>query len=103
MVNELQNNYIVIGPDIIRDEGGNTEFMEDTQLYSAWKRQTEAEGLRIKIGRWNINGYPVAIIIDFSEMINYKDKIFAELWESYKLDSLSGQWDRTGLIWIYSR
>ncbi len=93
LTKELQNNYIVIGPDVIRDEGGNPEFMEDNQLYSAWKSHAEAEGLRIKIGRWNISGYPIAFLVDFTQMINQKDKIFAELWESYKLDSISGQWD----------
>jgi phosphorylase/glycogen(starch) synthase len=90
---EFQNNYIVIGPDIIHDETGNPEFNEDTQLFSEWKKQLNSEGLRIRIGRWNINGYPIAILVDFSQMINLKDKIFAELWETYKLDSISGQWD----------
>ena len=90
---DFGNNYIVIGPDIIHDETRNPEFTEDDQLYSEWKRQVDNEGLRIKIGRWNINGYPIAILVDFSQMINMKDKIFAELWETYKLDSISGQWD----------
>jgi phosphorylase/glycogen(starch) synthase len=95
LAKEFQNNYIVIGPDIIHDETRNPEFMEDLQLYSEWKEQVYSEGLRIKIGRWNINGYPIAILVDFSQMINLKDKIFAELWETYKLDSISGQWDYT--------
>lgn len=93
LVNELQNNYILIGPDLIHDEGGNPEFTEDTKLFTSWKVFTETEGLRIKIGRWNIKGYPIAILINFSQMFNFKDKIFAELWEKYRLDSISGQWD----------
>ncbi len=93
IIKEFENNYILIGPDIIHDETKNPEFDEDKQLFSAWKSAVESEGLRIRIGRWNINSHPIAILIDFSQMINQKDKIFAELWESYKLDSLSGQWD----------
>ena len=93
LAKEFQNNYIVIGPDIIHDETRNPEFIEDTQLFSEWRNQIYSEGLRIKVGRWNINGYPIAILVDFSQMINLKDKVFAELWESYKLDSISGQWD----------
>jgi phosphorylase/glycogen(starch) synthase len=94
LVNELHNNLILIGPDIIKeDAGGNPEFIEDPQLFSAWKRQAESEGLNIKIGRWNINGYPVAISLNFSSYFQEKDKIFFELWEKYRLDSLPGQWD----------
>jgi len=93
MIENFQNNYIVIGPDVIKDESGNPEFQEGIHLYSAWHKQAETEGLSIRIGRWKINGYPIAILINFSQIINQKDKIFAELWEKYRLDSLSGQWD----------
>jgi|WetSurSiteA1Bulk_404760.scaffolds.fasta_scaffold00197_8 glycogen phosphorylase/synthase len=94
LVNELQNNLILIGPDLIKDESnGNVEFIEDPQLFIAWKRQAEAEGLKLRIGRWNIQGYPIAILLNFSSYFQDKDKIFFELWEKYKLDSLPGQWD----------
>ncbi len=94
LVKELQNNFILIGPDLIKDESGsNPEFIEDPQLFIAWKKQAESEGLKIKVGRWNINGYPIAILLNFSSLFQDKDKIFYELWENYKLDSLPGQWD----------
>jgi glycogen phosphorylase/synthase len=94
LVNELHNNLILIGPDLIKEEsGGNTEFIEDPQLFNIWKKQTDSEGLQIKIGRWNIKGYPIAVLINFSKYFQDKDKIFFELWEKYKLDSLPGQWD----------
>jgi glycogen phosphorylase/synthase len=94
LVNELHNNLILIGPDLIKDEpGGNPEFIEDTQLFSSWKKQAESEGLSIKIGRWNIKGYPIAILVNFASYFQEKDRIFFELWEKYKLDSLPGQWD----------
>jgi phosphorylase/glycogen(starch) synthase len=94
LVNELHNNLILIGPDLIKeDSGGNPEFIEDPQLFSAWKKQVESEGLNLRIGRWNINGYPIAISLNISNCIPDKDKIFFEFWEKYKLDSLPGQWD----------
>jgi phosphorylase/glycogen(starch) synthase len=94
LVNELQNNLILIGPDLIKDESdGNPEFIEDPQLFSAWKKHAESEGLYLKIGRWNINQNPIAIALNFSNYFQEKDKIFFELWEKYKLDSLPGQWD----------
>src|SRR4030042_6028231 len=61
LVNELKNNYILIGPDLIKDESGNPEFVEDPKLFYSWRRQAESERLLIKIARWKINGFPVAI------------------------------------------
>ncbi len=93
LVEYYGDNYIVIGPDIIKDEAGNPEFDEDRSLYRTWRRHALSEGLRVKIGRWNISGSPLAVIVDFSNWINQKDKIFSDFWEKYKLNSLSGQWD----------
>ncbi|GHT74899.1 hypothetical protein FACS189456_6640 [Bacteroidia bacterium] len=86
-------NHIMVGPDILHDER-NLEFEEDPQLFRAWKNKVQQEeGLRIRIGRWNIKSNPIAILVDYTSLIGKKDKIFSELWESYKLDSISGQWD----------
>ncbi len=94
LVNELQNNFILIGPDLIKEDSGtNPEFIEDPLLFGLWKKQAESEGLFLKTGRWNINGYPIAISLNFSNFFADKDKILAELWEQYRLDSISGQWD----------
>lgn len=90
---KLQDNYILIGPGIWQDTQGNNEFEEDTELLKTWRIQATSEGLEIKIGRWNIPGKPIVILIDFSMYFNMKDVIFTEFWEKYKLDSLSGGWD----------
>ncbi|MGD0711383.1 MAG: alpha-glucan family phosphorylase [Bacteroidales bacterium] len=94
-VNEFNDNYILIGPDVWKETSVNPEFIEDKFLYRSWREEAESEGLRLKVGRWNIAGKPVAILVDFTQYFAIKDKIFAEFWENYKLDSLSGQWDYT--------
>lgn len=91
--NEIGDNHILIGPDLVRDEGDNPEFVPDHDLYKAWREQAAREGLRIKIGRWKIPSHPIVVLLDFSDFFGQKDYIFSRLWEDYKLDSLSGQWD----------
>jgi phosphorylase/glycogen(starch) synthase len=76
-----------------REESQNQEFIEDKKLFKSWRDKAAEEGLRIKIGRWDIVGKPIAIIVDFTIFINQKDAIFSKFWETYKLDSISGQWD----------
>lgn len=49
----------------------------------------------MRIGRWKIAGRPIAVVLDFTTFFNQKNDIFKSLWETYKLDSISGQWDYT--------
>ncbi|MEI7662679.1 MAG: DUF3417 domain-containing protein, partial [Bacteroidota bacterium] len=93
LAEEFKDNYILIGPDVWKETHQNPEFIEDKFLYKSWREIAEDEGLRIKIGRWNIPGKPVVILADFTSFFSEKDKIFAHFWEHYKLDSLSGDWD----------
>jgi len=93
LVNELKDNYILIGPDVWKETSANPEFVEDKFLYRSWREEAESEGLRLKVGRWKIAGSPAVILVDFTSYFAVKDKIFAEFWEKYKLDSIAGQWD----------
>lgn len=90
---EYGDKYILIGPDVWRDGGEHPEFMEDLSLLSGWRQKAAQEGLRVKIGRWKINAEPLAILVDFTTFFPKKDEIFSRFWETYKLDSISGQWD----------
>jgi len=93
LVNEHKDKFILIGPDVWKETKANPEFIEDKFLYRSWREKAAQEGLRFKIGHWKISGNPVAILVDFTPYFAIKDKIFAEFWEKYHLDSLPGQWD----------
>ncbi len=93
IVNRLGDSYILIGPDVWRDESDNPEFVQDNSLFQGWKSKAGSEGLRVRTGRWNISGSPLVILVDFTPYFSEKNEIFAHLWERYKLDSLSGEWD----------
>ena len=88
----LGDKYIVIGPDFSQDNG-NSEFQEDATLLKSWRQTLYNEGIRVRIGRWNIAGNPIAILIDFTTHFAQKDEVLKGLWETYGVDSLSGQWD----------
>jgi len=93
IVNEVGDNYILIGPDVWREDVTNPEFIPDESLFADWKCSAAAEGLRVKTGRWNIAGKPIVILLDFTPYFGQQNEIFAGFWETYKLDSISGQWD----------
>lgn len=90
---EYGDNYILIGPDLTRDSH-NAEFEEDHALMTAWRKAAYAgDGLHIKIGRWKVSGSPIVILVDMSSFMSKKDSLLLNLWEDYKVDSLSGGWD----------
>lgn len=93
LAEEYKDNYILFGPDVWKETHQNPEFIEDRFLYKGWREKAESEGLRIKLGRWNIPGRPVVVLIDFTPYFSDKDKILAHFWERYKLDSISGDWN----------
>ena len=90
---ELKNNHIHIGPDIWVDATGNPEFTEDPILFRTWRIDAAEKGLRVRVGRWNVPGNPIAILVDFSTFISKKNEIFTAFWEKFGLDSISGEWD----------
>ena len=93
MAKAMEERHILIGPDVWRNTEQNPEFREDPRLLRSWRAKAAQEGLRIRVGRWNVSGNPIAILVDFSSQIARKDEIFARFWEQFKLDSISGQWD----------
>ncbi|RLD46246.1 MAG: alpha-glucan family phosphorylase, partial [Bacteroidetes bacterium] len=92
LAKQFGENHIFIGPDIL-DEAENSDFIEDNNLFPEWRNYALSQGLNVRVGRWNINDKPIAILIDFTSFFSQKNDIFSNFWERYKLDSLNGQWD----------
>jgi phosphorylase/glycogen(starch) synthase len=90
---EYGDNYFFVGPDVWMETTKNPEFTEDHSLYAEWAAHARSEGINFRIGRWNIKGNPIAILIDFKPYFSKKDEVLTSWWETYKLDSISGAWD----------
>ncbi|MBR4135571.1 MAG: alpha-glucan family phosphorylase [Bacteroidales bacterium] len=90
-VQQFGDHYICIGPDISKEYQG--DFVEDPTLFRNWREIAQQEGLRIRVGRWQICGSPVVILVNFTPFFEHKNDILTTFWINYKLDSISGQWD----------
>ncbi len=87
------DSHIYIGPDVWMETSKTPGFKEDNSLYSSWASEARSSGLSFRIGRWLVPGNPVVILVNFKQYFSERNNIFAEYWEKYKLDSISGQWD----------
>ncbi len=95
----LGDKLIFIGPDCW-GEKKNPYFINDNNVLADWIVQAESERLKVKIGRWDIPGKPIAILVDFSDYYCKKDEIYAELWNNYQVDSLHayGDYDEASMF-----
>jgi len=93
VVQTYKDQYICIGPDLSEDHNKSRDFEEDKTLFKNWVVQASKEGLRVRIGRWKIQGNPVVILVDFTPFFEKKNEILTQFWLENKLDSINGQWD----------
>ena len=62
---KMKDHIIFIGPDCWHEKT-NPYFKEDSNLLKDWRlHAVEEDGLKLKVGRWNIPGEPVSILVDF--------------------------------------
>ena len=91
VVGNYHDHYICIGPDIPKEY--NDDFVEDPTLFKNWRDIVARDGLKVRIGRWQIVGSPIVFLVDFTSFFEKKNEILTKFWLRYKLDSISGQWD----------
>ena len=94
-----KDHIIFIGPDCW-GEKNCPYFTEDYELFAEWKEAAAEDGLKIKIGRWNIPGNPISVLIDFTPFFEMKNEIYGWLWENYQVDSLHayGDYDEASMF-----
>lgn len=87
------DNLIFIGPDIWTKKE-SLWFNEDETLLEDWRLHArEKDALKLRIGRWDVEGQPIAILVDYQDFFLRKDEIYGEMWEDYKVDSLHAYGD----------
>lgn len=94
----LQNLYkdkvIFIGPDVWSETSPSPYFTEVPSLLRQWKDKAELPfGISVRVGRWNIPGKPVVVLVKFDGMFQAKDIYYGEMWERFGVDSLHGYGD----------
>jgi len=96
---KMRDRIIFIGPDCW-DDSKNPYFTEDLSLLKEWKAEAAKEGLNLKIGRWDIPGEPISILVDFKPFFDMKNELYGKMWELYGVDSLHayGDYDEASMF-----
>ena len=97
---EFNDKIFFIGPDFWEGKE-NPLFKEDSSICNAWYQHAlKYDGLKIRIGRWNIPGEPIAILVDFNPFFAMKNEIYGQAWCDYQVDSLHayGDYDEASMF-----
>ncbi len=88
------DKVIFIGPDVWSTENPSPYFTESrTLLRRNLDKTMLPEGVDVRVGRWDIPGKPIAMLVKFDGMYATKDSAYARMWDLYQVDSLHAYGD----------
>ncbi len=89
-----KDKTIFIGPDVWSEDNPSPYFTESKTVLSDWKKKLSLpEGVSVKVGRWNIPGKPIAILVKFDALYKVKDELYGQMWNNFRVDSLHAYGD----------
>lgn len=93
MTSIYKDNVIFIGPDVWENQQCPW-FKENPNLMTELKQAIEKRNnLRVRVGRWNVPGDPIAVLVDYRSLLNKKNDIYGLMWDKFKVDSIQAYGD----------
>lgn len=100
LVPHFKNHLIFIGPDLWKSKQ-NDNFLEATELLADWRVYAhDHDNLNLRVGRWNVPGKPIVVLVDFEPFYAQKNEIYARAWDLFEVDSLHayGDYDEASMF-----
>lgn len=90
-----KDTTIFIGPDVWSEDNPSPWFSEcNIPGLTKWaKNATLPNGVSVRVGRWEIPGRPIAVLVGFKGMYAVKDEFYGEMWQRFGVDSLHAYGD----------
>lgn len=89
-----KDRVVFIGPDLWKEKESPffTEspdsFLKEWRVYAR-----EKDGLNIRVGRWNVPGNPVVVLVDYADLYDHKNQLYGDMWQLYGVDSIEAYGD----------
>ncbi len=90
-----KDTTVFIGPDVWTEANPSPWFTEcNVTGLSKWAKNAKLpEGVSVRVGRWEIPGRPIAVLVKFDGMYAVKDEFYGEMWNRFGVDSLHAYGD----------
>lgn len=93
MQDVCKDKVVFIGPDVWTEKE-SPWFKEDKALLADWKKTAiKQDKLNIRIGRWDVPGQPIVVLVNFNQFFPAKDAIYGDMWHKFGVDSLNAYGD----------
>ena len=92
MQKEHKDKVVFFGPDF--GDHSNLTFKESKTLLKGWRPKG------VRVGRWQVPGKPIAVLLKWDELWAEKDQIFGHMWERFGIQSHAayGDYDESCLF-----
>ena len=98
MQKEHPDKVFFFGPDF----GAHSDiyFKESKSLLKEWRLKIKELNIPVRIGRWQVPGEPIAILLKFDSLWSRKDDIYAWAWNKFEVQSHAayGDYDESCLF-----
>lgn len=89
-----KDKTIFIGPDVWSEVNPSPFFIPSDTILKAWRKNLNLpHGVSVRVGRWDVPGSPIAILVKFDTLYLCKDELYSKMWELYGVDSLHAYGD----------
>lgn len=89
-----KDKVIFVGPDVRTDETPSPYFTEVASLLKGWRKNPGLpEGVTVRVGRWNVPGKPVTVLVKFNSMFESLPQLYGRMWEEFGVNSLNAYGD----------
>lgn len=89
---KLGDRMIFIGPDIWQEhEAADFVPTNDFADWVAFAR--DKQNLRVRVGRWDVCGRPLVVLVDYKPFLLQKNTIYGDFWRWFGVDSLQAYGD----------
>lgn len=91
---QYKDRVIFIGPDVWSNDNPPSDFKESSVLLKKWRETALLpDGLEVRVGRWEVPGRPIAVLVKFDAMYASKDDFYGHMWQKFGVDSLHAYGD----------
>ena len=99
LLKDYGDKLIFLGPDVWQDKN-NPDFLEDKKLLKNWREAAANEGVNVRIGRWQVEGKPVAVLVDFQPFFEQRNSIYGTAWQNFGVqsDKAYGDYDEASMF-----
>ena len=95
---EHPDKVFFFGPDF----GAHSDiyFREDKRILREWTKSRKEAILPVRVGRWEVPGKPIAILLKFDALWSKKNEIYAWAWNKFQVQSHAayGDYDESCLF-----